>query len=102
MYEGLVSGGLALIPTTGALWLAMRNPKFVKVSTLLRLLISQKHLSLTPSLLTGYQLAESYGLGRHAGPLLLRLRLGEQAEPQNDGDGAGIRPLQRDGALHHD
>ena len=31
MKEGLVSGAIALIPAGGALALAMRNPKFVRV-----------------------------------------------------------------------
>lgn len=29
--DGLISGGLALIPSGGAVYLAMQNPKFLKV-----------------------------------------------------------------------
>lgn len=34
--EGLYAGGLTLIPTAGAFWLAMRNKTFLKVECHLR------------------------------------------------------------------
>jgi hypothetical protein len=82
MKEGLVSGVIALIPAGGALALAMRNPKFVRV----RLKDVPDHVPFTARLIhntyhlfsfLGYKLAESYCLGNHASTLCLWIHVGE-------------------------
>ena len=89
MKEGLITGGLTLIPAYGALQLALKNVNFRSVgdwsdSSLFCLATTDEpsfrsssfidfHLLLHRSLPTVHELAEPHSVGHHAGPVHVRL-----------------------------